>query len=182
MIAFEYLWIICKNTAELFVVCSIFNPKLSQPYMLYTLHILIILWIYHCVPKRNIRNFNVGACVWGCVGVHMCYNEINNILYEFREILISSSLIKKQFKNLCYSALHTLSVSDIICVYLGAWACVRLDGHGRQRKQLCSSSLAVINRYVSFPMVLFAWWRQSSPWRAQGAFIAALLLLTDCHM
>ena len=63
--------------------------------------------------------------------------------------------------------------------------CVRLAGHGRQLKLHCSSSLAVINRHVSFPMVPFAWWRQSSPWRARGVQAASppplTLELTDEH-
>lgn len=55
---------------------------------------------------------------------------------------------------------------DIVCV------CVRLDGHGRQLELHCSSSLAVINWHVSFPMVSLAWWRQSSPWRAPRVLTA----------
>lgn len=75
-----------------------------------------------------------------------------------------------------------LSVSDIIwdymCVCVSVWEWARLDGHARQLELHCSSSLAVINRLVSFPMVPFAWWRQSSPWRAPWVQAAIPSLLT----
>lgn len=59
-------------------------------------------------------------------------------------------------KCVCYAALHTSAhVWHYECV--SVCVCVRLDGHGRQLELHCSSSLAVINRHVSFPMVPFAW-------------------------
>lgn len=87
-----------------------------------------------------------------------------------------------------------LSVSDVIymqvcicgcvcaCLSVCAWVGVRLDGHGRQLELHCSSSLAVINRHVSFPMVPSGCRRESSPWRARRVGTSTPSLLTLCHM
>lgn len=91
----------------------------------------------------------------------------------------SVTLQIKEF--VCYSALHTF-----VCVWHYIYACVclcvRLDGHGRQLQLHCSSSLTVINRHVSFPMVPSAWWRESSPWRVHRVGTSTPSLLTLCHM
>lgn len=68
-----------------------------------------------------------------------------------------------------YSSYMHFCVGVCVCMCL----CVRLHGHGRQPELHCSSSLAVINRYVSFPMVPLAWRRESSPWRARRVSTSA---------
>lgn len=76
-------------------------------------------------------------------------------------------------KKICYPLHFCLCLAqECVSVCVGG----RLDGHGRRFELHCSSSLAVINRYVSFPMVAFAW--RSSPCRAQGGWTSTPSLLT----
>lgn len=114
-----------------------------------------------------------------------------------RGFLLNGMVAYNWKENVCYSVLHTficvwhyiyaslyMWVGACVCACLSVcvWVGVRLDGHGRQLELHCSSSLAVINRHVSFPMVPSACWSESSPWRAHRVGTSTPSLLTLCHM
>lgn len=107
------------------------NPKLNQWLKKYSSTCTSLCFSYQCLNVKAAKH--VQMCLLLCPS-HFC-----------------PCLMLRVHVCVCVCERARERESVRVCV------CVRLDGHGRQLVLHCSSSLAVINRHLSFPMVPFSW-------------------------